>query len=187
MTFLARLAQSAGLDGVVASPKEIKPIRDACGTDLLIVSPGIRPAYLAVKADDQARVMTPGDAIKAGVNFIVVGRPIVKAEDPAQAAEKMGVSIRQGEVVGFRHEGSKLTAVVLATGTEVKADVVVLAMGPWSGQGTSRLGKEMPILINREQCLRMQVPKRLPPYALASPAGQTIIPKVNGEVIVVCC
>jgi len=101
----------------------------------------------------------------------------------AQAAEKMGASIRQGEVVGFRHEGSKLTAVVLATGTEVKADVVVLAMGPWSGQGTSWLGKEMPILINREQCLRMQVPKRLPPYALVSLAGQAIIPKVNGTVI----
>jgi len=101
----------------------------------------------------------------------------------AQAAEKMGASIRQGEVVGFRHEGLKLTAVVLATGTEVKADVVVVATGPWSGQSTSRLGKEMPILINREQCLRMQVPKRLPPYGLSTPAGQTIIPKVNGEVI----
>lgn len=94
--FLARLAQSAGLDGVVASPKEIKPIRNACGTDLLIVSPGIRPAYLAVKADDQARVMTPGDAIKAGVDFIVVGRPIVKADNPAQAAQKILKEIENG-------------------------------------------------------------------------------------------
>jgi len=101
----------------------------------------------------------------------------------AQAAEKMGVNIRQGEVVGFQHQGSRVTSVTLATGTEVEADVFVLAMGPWSGQGTSRLGKEIPILINREQCLRMQVPKRLPPYALATPAAQTIIPKVNGEVI----
>ena len=101
----------------------------------------------------------------------------------AQAAEKMGVNVRQGEVVGFRHQGAKLTSVLLATGTEVEADVVVLAMGPWSGQGTSRLGKEMPILINREQCLRMQIPQRLPPYALATPAGQTIIPKVDGDVI----
>ena len=100
----------------------------------------------------------------------------------AQAAEKMGASIRQGEVVGFRHKGSKLTAVVLATGTEVEADVVVLAMGPWSGQGISQLGKEMPILINREQCLQMQVPQRLPPYALSS-AGLVIIPKVDGSVI----
>lgn len=101
----------------------------------------------------------------------------------AQAAEKMGVNIRQGEVVGFQRQGSRVTSVTLATGTEVEADVFVLAMGPWSGQGTSRLGKEIPILINREQCLRMQVPKRLPPYALATPAAQTIIPKVNGEVI----
>ncbi|MBA7475515.1 Glycine oxidase [subsurface metagenome] len=101
----------------------------------------------------------------------------------AQAAEKMGVNIRQGEVVGFQRQGSRVTSVTLATGTEVKADVFVLAMGPWSGQGTSRLGKEIPILINREQCLRMQVPKRLPPYALGTPAAQTIIPKVNGEVI----
>lgn len=101
----------------------------------------------------------------------------------AQAAEKMGVNIRQGEVVGFQRQGPRVTSVTLATGTEVEADVFVLAMGPWSGQGTSRLGKEIPILINREQCLRMQVPKRLPPYALATPAAQTIIPKVNGEVI----
>ncbi len=101
----------------------------------------------------------------------------------AQAAEKMGVNIRQGEVVGFQRQGSRVTSVTLATGTEVEADVFVLAMGPWSGQGTSRLGKEIPILINREQCLRMQVPKQLPPYALATPAAQTIIPKVNGEVI----
>ena len=101
----------------------------------------------------------------------------------AQAAEKMGVNIRQGEVVGFQRQGSKVTSVTLATGTEVKADVFVLAMGPWSGQGTSRLGKELPILINREQCLRMQVPKQLPPYGLNTPDAQTIIPKVNGDVI----
>lgn len=101
----------------------------------------------------------------------------------AQAAEKMGVNIRQGEVVGFHRQGSRITSITLATGTEVEADMFILAMGPWSRQSTSQLGKEMPILINREQCLRMQVPKRLPPYALVSPAGQTIIPKVDGDVI----
>ncbi len=101
----------------------------------------------------------------------------------AQAAEKKGVNIRQGKVVGFHRQGSRVTSVILASGTEVKADTFVLAMGPWSRQGTSQLGKEMPILINREQCLRMQVPKRLPPYALASPTGQTIIPEVDGDVI----
>jgi glycine oxidase len=101
----------------------------------------------------------------------------------AQAAEKMGANVRQGEVVGFRSRGARVTAAILATGTEVEADVFVLAMGPWSGQSTSKLGKEISILVNREQCLRMQVAKRLPPYALATPAGQTIIPKVDGSVI----
>jgi len=100
----------------------------------------------------------------------------------AQAAEKKGASIRQGEAVGFRHKGSRATSVTLATGTEVEADVVVIAMGPWSKRGTSWLGKEIPIRINREQCLRVQVPERLPPYALRGPKIG-IIPKVNGEVI----
>ena len=102
----------------------------------------------------------------------------------AQAAEKMGASFRQGEVVGFCHEGSKLTAVTLATGTEVKADVFVLATGPWSGQVTSQLGKEMPIQIIRAQCLRTQVPKRFPPYGITfAQANLTIVPKVDGSVI----
>ena len=101
----------------------------------------------------------------------------------AQAAEKKGASIRQGEVVGFRRQGSRVAAVLLATGAEVEADVFVLATGPWSGRSTSWLGKEMPILINREQCLRMEVPKRLPPYGLTAPNGLAIIPKVSGDVI----
>jgi len=100
----------------------------------------------------------------------------------AQAAEKKGASFRQGEATGFRQRGSRVTAITLATGTEVEADVVVLAMGPWSKQGTSWLGKEMPIRINREQCLRVQVPERLPPYALRGPKVG-IIPKASGEVI----
>jgi len=106
----------------------------------------------------------------------------------AQAAEKMGASIRQGEAVGFRKQGSRVTSVILATGTEVEADVVVLAMGVWNGQGTSWLGKEMPILLNRVQCLRVQVPQQLPPYALQREVDGIglgiIIPKVNGSVIV---
>jgi glycine oxidase len=101
----------------------------------------------------------------------------------AQVAEKRGVNIRQGEVVGFRRQGSRVTAAVLATGSEVMADVFVLATGPWSGRSTSWLGKAMPLLINREQCVRMEVPKRLPPYGLTAPNGVTIVPKVNGDVI----
>ena len=106
----------------------------------------------------------------------------------AQAAEKLGTSIRQGELAGFRKQGSKVTAAILATGTEVQADVVVIAMGVWSGQSTSWLGKEMPILLNLVQCLRVEVPQRFPPYALQREVEgiipATIIPKVNGSVIV---
>lgn len=85
--FLAQLARSAGLDGVVASPKEIVPIRQSCGQDFLIVTPGIRPAQKDVTEDDQARTMTPKEAIQFGADYIVVGRPIVKADDPVAAAE----------------------------------------------------------------------------------------------------
>jgi glycine oxidase len=102
----------------------------------------------------------------------------------AQAADKRGVRIRQGEVVGFRRQGARVTAAILATGAEVAADIFVLATGPWSGKSTSYLGKGMPILINREQCVRMEVAKRLPPYGLTAPNGLTIVPKVGGDVIV---
>lgn len=101
----------------------------------------------------------------------------------AQAAEHRGVTIRQGDVVGFRKEGSRVRAAILATGTEVIADVFVLAAGPWTGRTTSRLGEAMPLLVNREQCVRMEVPKRLPPFGLTAPNGLTIIPKVSGDVI----
>ena len=89
---LARLAQSSGLRGVVASPLEIEPIREACGGELVILTPGIRPAGSA--AGDQRRTMTPGDAVRAGASYIVVGRPITNAADPRSAAlrivEEMG-------------------------------------------------------------------------------------------------
>ncbi len=89
---LARLAQSAGLRGVVASPLEIAPIREACGADFTILTPGIRPA--GADAGDQRRTMTPREAITAGADYIVVGRPITNAADPRSAAfrivEEMG-------------------------------------------------------------------------------------------------
>ena len=89
---LARLAKQAGLDGVVASPHEVRAIRRACGKDFLIVVPGVRPEVRGGsgapkrKKDDQARVATPAEAIRAGADYLVIGRPITAAPDPEAAA-----------------------------------------------------------------------------------------------------
>ena len=83
-TALARLAKSAGMDGVVASAQEVKSIRQACGPKFLIVVPGIRPA--ATAANDQSRIATPAEAIRAGADYLVIGRPITAAQDPRAAA-----------------------------------------------------------------------------------------------------
>ena len=90
---LARLAQKAGMDGVVASPQEVRAIRRACGKDFLIVVPGIRPLVGGGptrkrdrKTDDQSRVATPAEAIRAGADYLVIGRPITGAPDPEAAA-----------------------------------------------------------------------------------------------------
>lgn len=77
---LARLAQSAGLDGVVCSAQEARPLRAACGNGFQLVTPGIRPAETS--QDDQKRVMTPRAAIDAGADYLVIGRPITQAADP---------------------------------------------------------------------------------------------------------
>lgn len=81
---LAKLAQDAGMDGVVASPKEVSLIRQACGDNFAIVTPGVRPAFAAM--DDQKRVTTPAEAISAGATSLVIGRPISAAKDPLAAA-----------------------------------------------------------------------------------------------------
>lgn len=84
---LATLAKRAGVNGVVASPREIGPIRDHCGSNFLIVTPGVRPAPVA--KDDQKRTLTPGEAIRAGADYIVVSRPIREADDPLRAADQI--------------------------------------------------------------------------------------------------
>jgi orotidine-5'-phosphate decarboxylase len=89
---LARLAKDAGLDGVVASPQEARLIREALGKEFLIVTPGVRPKSYrdgGHSRDDQKRVATPKEAIAAGADFIVVGRPIMEAKDPGKAAEEI--------------------------------------------------------------------------------------------------
>jgi orotidine-5'-phosphate decarboxylase len=89
---LARLAKASGLDGVVASPQETPAIRKACGPDFQIVTPGIRLADQQGK-DDQARTLTPAEAMSAGASYLVIGRPITAARNPREAAEKISASI----------------------------------------------------------------------------------------------
>ncbi len=92
----AKLAQAAGCDGVVCAGTEAQAVKAACGPDFLVVCPGIRPAWAAVPGDDQKRVMTPYEAIKAGADYIVVGRPIRLAPDPVAAARLVVAEIEQG-------------------------------------------------------------------------------------------
>lgn len=84
---LAKLTKESGLDGVVASPLEIKDIREAVGEDFKIVTPGVRPTWAEKK--DQKRVMTPQKALEQGADFIVIGRPVTAANDPKVALDKI--------------------------------------------------------------------------------------------------
>jgi orotidine-5'-phosphate decarboxylase len=84
---LAQMAKAAGLDGIVASPQEVGILRQALGEDFIIVTPGIRPA--GPMNDDQRRTMQAKDAVLAGADYLVVGRPITQASDAYEAAKKM--------------------------------------------------------------------------------------------------
>ena len=84
---LAALAQDAGVDGVVCSPHEAAALRAQCGPDFKLMVPGIRPHWAA--ADDQKRILTPAQAVAAGADYLVIGRPITAAADPAAAARRI--------------------------------------------------------------------------------------------------
>jgi len=88
---LAALAKSCGLDGVVCSAHEIAALRAECGDGFLLVVPGIRPAWAA--AGDQKRVMTPAEAARLGADYLVIGRPITSADDPAAAARRIAAEV----------------------------------------------------------------------------------------------
>ena len=94
---LAALAQAAGLDGVVASPQETALIRTRCGPGFAIVTPGVRGGAALAAKDDQERTMGPAEAIAAGASYLVVGRPIIGADDPRAAAERIS-----GEIAAAR-------------------------------------------------------------------------------------
>src|SRR5215471_288814 len=88
---LAKLTKDAGLDGVVCSPHEIEAVRAACGREFLIVTPGVRPA--TGSTDDQKRIMAPKRALELGADYLVIGRPITGASDPAQAARAIAAEL----------------------------------------------------------------------------------------------
>ena len=91
---LAKLARRAGLDGVVASPQEIKMLRRSIRGAFVVLTPGVRPAWAGM--DDQKRTMTPAEAVAAGADYLVIGRPVLKAEDRRAAVEKILEEIGHG-------------------------------------------------------------------------------------------
>jgi orotidine-5'-phosphate decarboxylase len=94
VTHLAELAQRAGMSGVVASPQEITMLRKAIRGPFVVLTPGVRPAWTG--NDDQKRVMSPGDAVAAGADYLVVGRPVLKAPDRKEAVQRIIQEIEQG-------------------------------------------------------------------------------------------
>jgi len=94
VTKWAALAKQAGIDGVVCSPWEISAIRQNCGDDLLIITPGVRPAWAA--KGDQERIMTPKEAIARGASYLVVGRPITAHSNPVKAAKMIVAEMEEG-------------------------------------------------------------------------------------------
>ncbi|MGD9207112.1 MAG: orotidine-5'-phosphate decarboxylase [Syntrophobacterales bacterium] len=92
----AKIAQEAGCAGIVCSGQEVRAVKEECGDDLLVVTPGIRPEWGDISKDDQRRIVTPYQAVRNGADYIVVGRPIRTATDPKEAAVMVANEIERG-------------------------------------------------------------------------------------------
>lgn len=92
---LSQLAQMAGCQGVICSGHEVDAVKRLCGERFLVVTPGIRPLWASVEADDQQRAMTPSEAISEGADYLVVGRPIYQDHDPVAAARRVAQEIEE--------------------------------------------------------------------------------------------
>ena len=105
---LATLSVAAGAQGLVCSPREVSAVRSEVGPDILLITPGIRPA--GATSDDQARVATAEEALKAGADLLVIGRPITRAADPGAAAAAIAVALRRAALARLPAGGVRLPA-----------------------------------------------------------------------------
>jgi glycine/D-amino acid oxidase-like deaminating enzyme len=155
-------------------PQELlRPSREVGGVESdWIESDALRAQFPSLNPDYVGGIIEPAGQVE----------PYKFTLGLAQAAENLGAEIVQGEVVGFATKGDRITGVRLASGSELQADTVVLAMGPWTGQGSALLGREIACRAFLIQCLRAKVPGGLPLHILGA-GDHWILPKRNGEVI----
>jgi glycine/D-amino acid oxidase-like deaminating enzyme len=151
----------------------LRPFREAGGVECdWIDSDALRAEFPSLNPDYVGGITEPAGQVE----------PYKFTLSLAQAAENLGSEIVQGELVGFATKGDRITGVQLASGSELQADAVVLATGPWSGRGSALLGREIGCRVFLVQCLRAKVPGGLPLHTLGA-GDYWILPKSNGEVI----
>jgi glycine oxidase len=155
-------------------PQELlRPMREAGGVETdWIDSTALREQFPSLNPDYVGGISYPAGQVE----------PYKFSLAMAQAAEKLGAEIVQGEVVAFATEGDEITGVRLASGKELQADAVVLATGPWIGEGSALLGCPIECRPVFSECLRVKMPGDLPLHTLAA-GDYWILPKKNGEVI----